>query len=165
MNWEFEEGDKVVINWKSLGLLRDEKGRGDKLLARFQGPFEIMKKISAVAYRLRMPASYGMHPVLNIQQLEKYQESPSEFGERLQLQTNQLNFDVLPEYKVNKIVAECMQKGRNGCRIPIYHLQYTNYGPESDTWETRRNLKNAPEILCKWEKFKALQKKKLTTTK
>ena len=72
LNWEFEEGDKVIINRKSLGLLRDEKGRGNKLLARYQGHFEIMKKISAVAYRLRMPASYGMHPVLNIQQLEKY---------------------------------------------------------------------------------------------
>ena len=71
LNWEFEEGDKVVINQKSLGLLRDEKGRGDKLLARYQGHFEIMKKISAIVYRLCMPVSYGMHPVLNIQQLEK----------------------------------------------------------------------------------------------
>ena len=61
LNWEFEEGDKVVINRKNLGLLRDEKGRGDKLLARYEGPFEIMKKISAVAYRLRMP---GSHPWL-----------------------------------------------------------------------------------------------------
>lgn len=106
-----------------------------------------------------------MHPVLNIQHLEKYQESPSEFGERPRLQTKRLDFDVLPEYEVDKIVAERMQKGRNGRRIPVYRLRYTNYGPESDTWETKRNLKNAPEILCEWEKFKALQKKKWTTTK
>ena len=82
LNQEFEKGDKVVINWRNLGLLRDKKGRGDKLLARYEGPFEIMEKISAVAYRLRMPASYGMHPVLNIEHLEKYQEPPKEFGER-----------------------------------------------------------------------------------
>lgn len=165
LNLEFEEGDKVVINRKNLGLLRDEKGRGDKLLARYEGPFEIIKKISAVAYRLRMPASYGMHPVLNIEHLEKYQESPDEFGERPQLQTSRLNFDELPEYEVDKIVAERTRKGRNGRKIPIYRLQYTNYGPEGDTWETRQNLKNAPEILKKWEEFKTLQKRKPKTTK
>ena len=159
LDWEFKEGDKVVINRKNLGLLRDEKGRGEKLLAKYDGPFEILKKVSAVAYRLRMPASYGMHPVLNIQHLEKYQESPSEFGERLQLKMNRENFDALPEYEVDRIVAERTKKGRNGRRIAIYRVRYTNYGPESDTWETRRNLKNALEILEEWEKFKTLQKK------
>ena len=39
-------------------------------------------------------------------------------------------------------------------------MRYTNYGPEGDTWETRQNLKNAPEVLYEWEKVKALQKKK-----
>ena len=101
---EFEKGDKVVINRKNLGLLRNEKGRGDKLLARYEGPFEIMEKISAVAYRLRMPASYGMHPVLNIEHLEKYQESPEEFGERPHARINRPSFDVLPEYEVDRIV-------------------------------------------------------------
>ena len=52
LNLEFEEGDEVVINRKNLGLLRDEKGRGDKLLARYKGPFEIIKRISAVAYEV-----------------------------------------------------------------------------------------------------------------
>ncbi|EDR02006.1 uncharacterized protein LACBIDRAFT_310180 [Laccaria bicolor S238N-H82] len=66
LSWEFVEGDKVVINQRNLGLLKDKKGRGDKLLARYEGPFEIIKKISPVAYRLHTPTSYGMHPVLNI---------------------------------------------------------------------------------------------------
>ena len=123
-----------------------------------------MKKVSAVAYRLRMPASYGMHPVLNIEHLE-YQESPSQFGDRPQLKTNRPDFDALPEYEVDKIVAERMRKGRNGRRILIYHLRYTNYGPEDDTWETKQHLKNAPEILDTWNKFKAHQKKKLKMTK
>ena len=69
-----------------------------------------------------MPGSYGMHPVLNIEHLEKYQESPSKFGNRPQLKTNRVGFDALPEYEVDKIVAERTRKGRNGRRIPIYHL-------------------------------------------
>ena len=164
LNWEFKEGDKVVINRQNLGLLKEEKGRGNKFLARYKGPFEVMKKISAVAYRLRMPASYGMHPVLNIEHLEKYQESPSEFGDRPQLKTNRSDFDALPEFEVDKIVAERTRKGKNGRRIPIYRLRYTNYGPEGDTWETRQNLKNAPDVLLEWEKFKADQKRKSRLT-
>ena len=164
LDQEFEKGDKVVINRKNLGLLRNEKGRGDKLLARYEGPFEIMEKISAVAYRLRMPASYGMHPVLNIEHLEKYQESPNEFGERPQARINRPNFDDLPEYEVDRIVAERTRKGRNGRKIPIYRLRYTNFGPEDDTWETRQNLKNAPEVLRVWERFKTLQKRKSRAT-
>lgn len=70
-----------MINRKNLGLLQDEKGRGDKFLARYDGPFEIMKKVSTVAYHLRMPASYSIHPVINIEHPEKYQDSPIEFGD------------------------------------------------------------------------------------
>ena len=112
-----------------------------------------------------MPASYGMHPVLNIEHLEKYQELLDEFGEQPQLQTSQLNFDALPEYEVDKIMAEHTRKGRNSRKIPIYRLWYTNYRPEGNTWETRQNLKNAPKILKKWEEFKTLQKRKSKTTK
>ena len=81
MAFEFEEGEKVLINPHSLSLLRTKKGRGRKLLMKYDGPFKIIKKISPVSYRLRMPTSYGIHPVLNIAHLEKYQTSPSEFGE------------------------------------------------------------------------------------
>jgi len=104
-----------------------------------------------------------MHPVINIEHLEKYQESPNEFGDPPQLKINRLNFDVLPEYEANRIAAKCMWKGRNEPRIPIYHLRHINYGPEGDTWETRQNLKNAADVLLEWEKFKALQKKKSRT--
>lgn len=58
LSWEFQEGDKVVINRKRLGLLRNKKGCRDKFLTKYEGPFEIMQKLSSVSYRLRMPASF-----------------------------------------------------------------------------------------------------------
>ena len=61
-----------------------------------------------------MPASYGIYPVLNIAHLEKYQTSPPEFGERLQKSLNWEDFNDLPEYEVERIVAECRKKGQNG---------------------------------------------------
>ena len=78
---------------------------------KYDGPFKIIKKISPVSYRLRMPASYGIHPVLNIAHLEKYRVSPPEFGVRPQKSLNQEDFDNLLEYEVEKIVAESRRKG------------------------------------------------------
>src|SRR3979490_881899 len=77
---EFEEGDWVLIDPHSLDMLRSKKGLGKKLQMKYDGPFEILEKKSPVTYRLRMPASYGIHPVLNIAHLEKYHLSPDEFG-------------------------------------------------------------------------------------
>ena len=165
LTWEFQEGDKVVINRKNLGLLNDEKGRGNKLLTKYEGPFEIIQKLSSVSYRLRMPASFGMHPVLNIEHLERYQESPEEFGERPKIRMKRMDFKELPEYQVERIVAESWRKGRNGKRIPIYRVRYTDYGPEADTWEPRQNLKNAPAVLGDWINNKASRSRRLKQAK
>jgi len=82
----------------SLSLLKSKKGQGKKLLMKYNGPFEVIKKISPVSYHLRMPASYGIHPALNIAYLEKYQTSPPEFGVWPQQSLNHEDFDELPEY-------------------------------------------------------------------
>ena len=70
---------------------------------KYDGPFEIIHKLSPDSYRLRMPSSYGIHPILNIAHLEKYQSSPAEFGERPIKNLNREDFNELPEYKVERI--------------------------------------------------------------
>ena len=78
---EFEEGELIILNPHTLHLLKDEKGRGQKLLMRYEGPFEILRKLSAMTYQLRMPVSYRIHPIINIAHLERYSASPPEFSE------------------------------------------------------------------------------------
>src|SRR6267154_5154783 len=50
---EFNKGDLVLLNPHSLSLLRNETGRGKKLLMKYDCPFEVIQKLSAVSYRLR----------------------------------------------------------------------------------------------------------------
>lgn len=95
-----EEGDLVVLNPHTLELLKTEKGRGQKLLMRYDGPFEILQKISPVTYQLRLPASYGIHPVLNIAHLEKYEQSPEELGPREMKHLHRANFTEVSEHIV-----------------------------------------------------------------
>ena len=134
-----------------MELLKDIKGKGKKLLPRYDGPFEIIEKISPLAYRLRMPASYGMHPVLNIGHLEIYRSSPPEFGNRVRIDLDREDFEALPEYEVERIVDEKTIRGARGRRYKRYKVRFTGYGPEHDEWLPRGNLKNAPEVLRAWE--------------
>ncbi|KAJ3007678.1 hypothetical protein NUW54_g3453 [Trametes sanguinea] len=147
---EFQEGDQVVINPHSLELLRQESGRGRKLLMKYDGPFEIMQKVSPVAYRLRLPASYGIHPVINIAHLEAYHPSPPELGERPRRRLHRADFAELPEVEVEKIVAQRWKPGKKGQRIIQYRTRFVDMGPEEDEWLTRRELRNAPDVLAEW---------------
>ena len=101
---------------------------------KYDGPFEIIKMISPISYWLSMPASYGIYPVLNIAHLEKYQTSPPEFGERLQKSLNWEDFNDLPEYEVERIVAECRKKGQNGKWILQYLTHFKGYSEEFNEW-------------------------------
>src|ERR1700679_925861 len=99
-----------------------------------------------------MPASYGIHLVLNIARLEKYRSSPPEFSSRPQKSLHRDDFDVLPEYEVERIVAERRAKGRNRKRVLQYLTRFKGYSEEFDKWLTSCQLKNAPEPLESWRK-------------
>lgn len=103
---EFDEGDKVLINPHTLHLERDLQGKGRKLTPRFFGPFEIIQKISPITYRLRLPSSYQIHPVLSIAHLEPYVESPKEFGPRALKDTARVGLTDVPEFEVDRILEE-----------------------------------------------------------
>lgn len=125
---------------------------------KYDGPFEIIEKISAVAYRLRMPASYGLNPIINIAHLEKYKESPDEFGERPNKRINRADFDELPETGVDRIVSERKKKGRSSRFITEYLIRFEGHNEDHDEWKTAIQLKNAPEVLQSW-KAKMLRRK------
>ncbi len=160
LNVEFEEGDRVLINPHSLRMVKDIDGIGRKLTARFDGPFEISEKLGPVTYRLRLPASYGIHPVLNIAHLQPYRESPDELGARTTKHFNRADFEDEPEYEVERIVGEFWEdaaltpaqrkQGRKPRRIQKYIVKWVGYEDEEDYLD-RKALNNAIEPLRKWE--------------
>lgn len=151
---EFNVGDLVLFNPHSLALLKGEKGRGQKLLMKYDGPFEVIKKLSPVSYQLRLPQSYGMHPILNIAHLEKYEQSPPEFGNRPTKSLNRDDFEVHQEFEVERIISERYKKARNGRRMLQYLTRFKGYTAEADEWLSANQLRNAPEVLDDWRNTK-----------
>ncbi|GJR04092.1 putative reverse transcriptase domain-containing protein [Tanacetum coccineum] len=68
---EFEVGDRVIVKvtpWK--GVVRF--GKKGKLAPRYVGPFEILERISLVAYRLRLPEELSsVHDTFHVSNLKK----------------------------------------------------------------------------------------------
>ena len=78
---------------------------------KYDSPLELIQKLSLVSYQLRMPESYSIHPILNIAHLEKYQTSPSKFGNQPTKSLTGRTLIKLPEYKVDKIIAKRCNTG------------------------------------------------------
>src|SRR5207237_1071455 len=65
----FEPGDLV---WLHLRKDRFPALRKSKLMPRADGPFKILEKINDNAYKLELPADFGVSPTFNIADLKPY---------------------------------------------------------------------------------------------
>ena len=135
-------GDEVLINPHSLELI-NEKGASRKLMQRKIGPFEVIDVISPTAYKLRLPDSFKGHNVFNLQHLAKYYRSPDK--ERPVLANPRDIIPSMEEYKVEQIVGERRRNGKLH-----YRIRWKGYDAEDDTWQTARDIRNAPELLKVW---------------
>jgi hypothetical protein len=96
---------------------------------KYKGPFEIMEQVSPVSYRLRLPASYRIHPVINIAHLDSYKQSPQELGDRPNVHIPRKDFEDMPEYEVDDIIDE--HDHLEGSRkIKQYQVRWVGYSPE-----------------------------------
>ena len=67
-------------------------GKKEKLTPRYIGPFEILERVSMVAYRLALPPNMSqVHPVFHVSMLRKYISDPSHV---LQSQSMEVNKDL-----------------------------------------------------------------------
>jgi hypothetical protein len=66
---DLEPGDLV---WMHLRKERFPDLRKSKLMPRADGPFKVLEKINANAYKLDLPADFRVSPTFNIADLKPY---------------------------------------------------------------------------------------------
>jgi hypothetical protein len=141
---EYAENDLVLLSTKHTNppFLQSKGSR--KLRSKFIGPFRIARKISPTAYELDLPAHIRIHPVINVEYLKEFHESPVEFAGRAEPRPEPvLNEEQEPEYELQEIRGHKFDKKGN-LRLLCH---WTGYEDFDDTYEPEGNLTNSQEML------------------
>ncbi|MGL4849713.1 MAG: reverse transcriptase domain-containing protein [Clostridium sp.] len=71
---QFEVGDKVWLSTRNLNLPGNRK-----FTPNYAGPYEVLQKIGKVAYLLKLPRDWIIHPVFHVSLLAPFTDSSPEF--------------------------------------------------------------------------------------
>src|SRR5579863_6416939 len=110
-----------------------------KLCPKRYGPFKITEIIGSTTYRLELPPQWRIHNAFHVSLLLPYQET-LEHGRNFEEPPSDL-VDGQPEWEVEKILQEWMQRGKKQ-----YLIRWKGYSEVHDSWEPEAYL-NAPELL------------------
>ncbi|CAJ2638229.1 unnamed protein product [Trifolium pratense] len=136
---EFQEGDHVFLRVKSTtGVGRALKSR--KLTSRFIGPFEILKRVGKVAYRIALPPSLAnLHDVFHVSQLRKYVSDPTHVIESDDVQVrDDLTIETVPL----RIEGREVKRLRNK-EIASVKVVWGGPAGENATWELENKMRDS----------------------
>jgi hypothetical protein len=91
---------------------------------------------------------YPGFPVFNLDHLKPYVDSPGHLGTRSKMPETRDRV-AAEEYEVEKIIAKKYDKRR---KTHLWLVRWKSYGPQHDTWQTTRDLRNAPEMMRAFSK-------------
>ena len=134
---EFAVGDHVFLRVSpKKGLIRFHRG-GGKLAPRFIGPFVVLGRVGAAAYRLALPPQLGnVHNVFHVSQLRKDQSDPSHVIEWAELEVAE---DASYEERPIQLMDSREQVLR-GKTIRLVRVLWQHHGAES-TWEREDEIR------------------------
>ncbi|XP_026445458.1 uncharacterized protein LOC113346084 [Papaver somniferum] len=138
----FSVDDWVYLRLQSYRQTTVSQQSFSKLSPKFYGPFRILEKIGSVAYKLELPASSRIHPVVHVSQL------------KLKVGSTTSVEQVLPDiidyekWEPDSILDRRMYKKGNGAGTR-WLIKWKNHAPEDATWE------DADDFIAKFPEFEA----------
>ena len=149
-----------VGNWAMLRLHRSysipsSAGVTKKLTQQYVGPFQIKEKVGRLAYKLKIPDDWRIHPVFLVAQLEPAPEPSDDPFRRPHLHHPPTVFvngdtDSLKFFEIDRLLNKRTIKRSKGLTVK-YLVCWTNYGPEWDRWYNVKDLDNAAELVREYE--------------
>ena len=145
---QYAVGELVMLSTVNLSM----KLQGtSKFLPRFIGPFKIIERIGAVAYRLELPPVLKIHNVFHVSLLKRYKP-----GGRKAPPPLPTLVDGVPEYEVESIT-----KHRRRGKTMRYRVKWLGYGDEHNSWEPESCVRNCPERINEyWAKVAQADERK-----
>src|SRR6266436_751726 len=146
---EYKVGDKVWLSTKNLNIDRPTR----KLAERQIGPYEVVKIVSSNAVKLKLPASFKIHDVINVSRLRPYH--PPVAGQCI-TPPKPIEVEGTPEYEVEEVMDSRLKRGKLE-----YLVKWSGYTDDYNTWEPEANLDNATDAISDFHKHHPSAPRKL----
>lgn len=130
-------GDSVYLKLQPFAQMSVAQRSCQKLSFRYFGPFTILEQIGKVAYRLDLPASSHIHPVVHVSLLKAAVKPDVEVSPELPLQEAVVESGVQPKLILRRNLIK-----RGKATIPYVLIKWTGMPTELATWENLRQLKS-----------------------
>ena len=137
---EWKKGNHVLLSTKDL-VFKERPSK--KLMERYVGPYAIEEVVSSNVVKLRLPSSMRIHPVVNVSRIVRYKEQIK--GQKKE-EGKLVEVEGVEEWEVEKILNKKRMRG-----VEKYLVRWKGFTVEGNTWERKKNLKNAEELI---EEFK-----------
>jgi Integrase zinc binding domain/Integrase core domain/Chromo (CHRromatin Organisation MOdifier) domain len=134
----FQEGDWVYLKLQPYRQISIRGKSGThKLKPKFYGPFEILEKIGAVAYKLNLPAGSLIHPVFHVSQIKKCRGNVKDVVVNLPVYSPGGKLQIEPL----TILDRRLVKRKNMAATEIL-VKWSNLDDEEATWEDYEYIRN-----------------------
>jgi hypothetical protein len=132
-DYTFQVGSNVMLSTENL---RNRLGGSPKFTAKWFGPFKIIEVVSPLAYKLELPPTLKIHPVIHAAYLKPYHESQVFRGRQ---PTRPPPIDGEDVYLAERLLDKRIIKRGRTTRIE-YLVKWSGYPIYEATWEPAENL-------------------------
>ncbi len=143
---EYNVGDKVLLSTKNL---RFTGKQSNKFMSKYIGPFEIIKKVNSVAYKLKLPEKSKVFHTFHVSLLRPYNSDESRnppAGKPEELEgENVFTVEKILDHKDKKRPGKAKNKHKR-----MFLIRWAGYTPSDDTWEPEENLLECKEALAEY---------------
>lgn len=137
-------GDRLMV--RASHLISDyDRARSKKLAHEWYGPYTVIKKVSNVAIKLRLPTNWPFHNVFHVSQLKHYNDRTDTPSQEYPTPPAPAERQVITDEDIYKVLDNRIVRRGRGTSTE-YLIQLRGQQEREARWYNEKELENAPSV-------------------